>query len=144
MFRLALFLHEFLRQNLSQCCSLGQLERFFHQVKLGCRCVGRLLDNVYNFINIAYRQNQPFENVRPVSASPQQESASSADDYFAMVDKATQKLLNIQRLRPIINQRHIRYRKGSLEQCISIKFIEYDIRVGIFFQFNHYPQTSAV
>jgi hypothetical protein len=53
--------------------------------------------------------------VRPVLASLKQEHTASADDYFAVVDMQVEHLADVERFRPVIDQRDIGDREGGLQ-----------------------------
>ncbi len=144
MFALAFLLNKSLGQDFLQRTHFGQPQRLLHQVQLCGGGVRRFLYQIDNFIDVTYRQKKTFENVGPVLASFQQEPASSADDYFAMLNEAIEHLPDIECFRPVIDQRDTGDGKSGLQKSVTIQLIQYDIGFGVFFQVHDNPQPVAI
>ena len=81
--------------------------------------------------------------MRPVLAAFEQEHTAPAYDDFAMVDKQIEHLADIERFGPVVDKRYVGDCEGGLQLCELEKFVQRDLRVAIFFDFDHDSHTIS-
>ena len=88
-------------------------------------------------MNIRQRQDQPFQNVRPLPRLLQPECRPPPDHFHPVVDIKLYHFLQSQRPRLPVHQRNVDDRKRILELRVLVQLVDHHVRVRIPLQFHH-------
>ena len=80
-----------------------------------------MLDKSDNRIDVTYGQDESFENMRTVSASPEQEPGSSANYIQAVIYEEPEHLLDVEYFGSIIYEGDAVYGKSALQGRKPVK-----------------------
>ena len=122
----------------------GQLQVQCHQARLGRRFVRTRLDQVDDPVDVRHREDQPFQQVGPLTRSTKQKLRPSRDHIFAMFQEIIEHITKRQCPRGAVHQRDVDNAERRLQRREFVELVDDDVGFGALFEVHHNPHARAV
>ncbi len=105
-------------------------DRHAHQASAGLGWIGRAADHADDLVDISQRDQEPFDDVRPLPGLAELVLGAAPDHVDPVLDEQPQELLERQGLGPAVDQGQHDHAEGVLERRVLEELVDDD--VGIF------------
>ena len=100
-------------------------------------------DQLDDFVDVADREDQPFEDVPALLGLLEQEPRPAGDDFLAVLDEVLDQLLQPHRPRLAVHQRDVDHADRDLARRVLVELVDDHVRIGVALQIDDDPAPCA-